>query len=660
MSYELKYPNLFKPIRLGNQIFRNRIFGSPTGYQNLSSEGFPTSEMMRYFERKAIGGAASVAVGESCVDTLRGKGGENHIPLDNPEVVGSLSELAFGISKYGSVPVLELQHAGMFAEESKKLGGQLYAPVEMDAPEGAVVHAEGGKKPRIPQMPEDVILETIELYGDAAARAKFCGFGMVLIHGGHGWFLSQFLSPVINIRDDKWGGSLENRMRLPLAIIENIRKKCGPKYPIEFRMSVTEANKDGYDMDEGVKIAQLLDGKVDLIHASAGNHEVRDAFVVTHPSLFMPDGVNSYLAAEVKKHVSTPVATVGAFTEPGLMEEIIRTGKADVIDVARGLISDPDLPVKARTGNAQDITRCLRCFTCFSYLLTNQQLCCAVNPEIGVEYETKFVTPAAKPKKVLVAGGGIGGMQAALTALARGHQVVLAEKTNRLGGTLRCEEKVPFKDHLDEYLNLQEKRVKEANIELHLNTEVTPEFIAEIGPDAVIAALGARPIKPPIPGIDGANVISAEDAYVYPEKTGDKLVILGAGFVGTELGIYLKGLGKEVTIIEMLPGLNDAGNVLHGLAVDVKLREDGIPVHYSTKAVDISEKGVTGESDGTQTLYEADTVIYAVGQAPLWDEAEALNATAPEFYQIGDCVSPKNVREATKSAFFIANNLGRV
>jgi NADPH-dependent 2,4-dienoyl-CoA reductase/sulfur reductase-like enzyme len=486
---------------------------------------------------------------------------------------------------------------------------------------------------------------------------------MVLIHGGHGWFLSQFLSPLLNTRKDRWGGSLENRMRLPLAIIENIRKKCGPRFPIEFRMSVSEGNEQGYGPEEGVRIAKKLDGKVDLIHASAGNHEVRDAFVVTHPSLFMPDGVNAWLAAEVKKNVKTPVATVGAFTEPELMEEILATGKADVVEVARGLISDPDLPAKARAGKTDDITRCLRCFTCFSYLLTNQQLCCAVNPEIGAEYETKFmIPPPAASKKVLVAGGGIGGMQAALTAAARGHQVILAEKTNRLGGVLRCEENVPFKDHLDAYLNQQERRVREnPAIELRLCQEVTPAFVREIDPEVVIAALGARPVKPPIPGIDGENVLGAEDAYLHPEKTGAKVVILGAGFVGTELGLYLKGLGKEVEILEMLPEINHAGNMLHGLAVDVRLREVGVPVHYSTKAAEITKKGVVGETaDGKKKKYDADTVLYAVGQQPLWDEAEALSATAPEFYQIGDCVSPKNIREATKSAYFIASNIGRV
>jgi pyruvate/2-oxoglutarate dehydrogenase complex dihydrolipoamide dehydrogenase (E3) component len=377
----------------------------------------------------------------------------------------------------------------------------------------------------------------------------------------------------------------------------------------------------------------------------------------------MPDGVNSYLAAEVKKNVSTPVATVGAFTEPELMEEIIATGKADVVDVARGLIADPDLPNKARQGRAEDITRCLRCFTCFSYILTNELLCCAVNPEIGQELESRFEAPPAKSsKKVLIAGGGIGGMQAALTAVERGHKVILCEKTDELGGVLRCEREVPFKEKLDGYLDLQARRVKEAGVDIRLNTEVTAEYAAAEEADVVIAAMGARPIKPPIPGIDGANVISAEDAYVHPEKTGDKVVMLGAGFVGTELGLYLRGMGKEITVIEMMPGITDGGNILHGLAVDVRMKEVGVETRFNTKAVEISDAGVLTENvvTGESVLYEADTVIYAVGQRALGEESDVLLAAAPEFYKIGDCVTPKNIREATKAGHYAAKNIASI
>ncbi|MDR0446305.1 MAG: NAD(P)/FAD-dependent oxidoreductase [Oscillospiraceae bacterium] len=658
-TYKTKYPHLFSPIKLGGTIFRNRIFGAPTGYQDLTYDRFPTPGATAYYARKAMGGAASVAVGECVVDSRSGKGGINHVPLDNPEALASLSALANGISRYGAVAVAELQHAGMYAQESQKMGNRVYGPVDIDNLHGEVVHSDG-EATRVYAMTEEIIEDTIEAYANAAAFAKRCGFGMVLIHGGHGWLISQFLSPFINTRKDKWGGSAENRARFAIAVCDRIREKCGRGFPIEFRMSGTEANRDGYDLDEGIKIAKALDGHVDLIHVSAGNHEVRDAFVVTHPSMFLPDGANSYLAAEIKKHVKTPVATVGAFTEPELMEELIASGRVDVVELARQLIADPDLPIKARDGRESDITRCMRCFTCFSNLISNRQFCCALNPEIGTELIVPDLAPVKTKKTVLIAGGGVGGMQAALTASRRGHHVILCEKSDTLGGALRCEKDVPFKDKLSLYLDLQAKRVAESDIDLRLSTPVTPELVKKLAPDTIIAALGATPVKPPITGIDGGNVFGAEYIYQNADKAGKSAVILGGGLVGTELAIYLAEQGRKVTILEMLPELSDGGNQLHGIALDVKLRELGITVSLSTKALEIKAGGVEAERDGQRVFFDADAVIYAVGQKPRSEEADALRLLAPEFHQLGDCLAPKNIRAATEAAYFAAANIGRI
>ncbi|MDR3309936.1 MAG: NAD(P)/FAD-dependent oxidoreductase [Oscillospiraceae bacterium] len=649
----LKYPLLFQPLTLAGRVFRNRIFGSPTGWQDLSGECFPSPECAAYYERKARGGAATVTVGEMAVDTRRGQGAEVAIPLDNPSAAPSLTRLAEGISRRGAVAVAELQHAGMFAEESARRGNVIYGPVARERAVGGIVHADGGGA--VLEMPERVIYETIEAYADAAAFARKCGFGMVLIHGGHGWLLSQFLSPQINVRRDDWGGSLENRVRLPLAIIKRIKEKCGARFPVEFRISATEANPDGYGLDEGVKIAVALDGKADLIHCSAGHHEVRAAFVVTHPSLFAEDGVNAYLAREIKKHVKTPVAAVGGFTEPELMEETLRTGGADVIAVARELIADPDMPNKARAGREADVTRCLRCFTCFSSVITNRTFCCAVNPEIGAETVAARNEPPERRKKVLVAGGGVAGIEAALTAAARGHDVTLCEKSDRLGGTLRCEENVPFKSKLSAYLDQQERRVLGSGIDLRLNTEVTRELAADEKPDAIIAALGAEPLIPKIDGIGRA--ILAEDVYRDSDLAGKTVAILGGGLVGVELAIFLAQQGRSVTVLEMLPRLSDGGNELHGLALDLKLREVGVTLSLSTRAVKITASGVEAERGGEVIVFPADTVICAVGQSPRSAAAQSLYDVAPEFHMIGDCVSPRNIREAVRQGYFAALDL---
>lgn len=281
-------------------------------------------------------------------------------------------------------------------------------------------------------MMERVIMKHIE----AASLAKRCGFGMVFLHGGHGFLMHQFMSPTLNHRTDEYGGSFENRMRFPLEIIRAVRGAVGPHFPIELRISGSEVYEGGYDVDYGCRIAKAVDGIVDLIHVSAGSHEDARVFTVTHPSMFLEDGVNVRYAAEVKKHVTkSKVATVGALSDPAVLEEIIASGKADVVELARGIICDPDLPNKARTGRDDEIIRCIRCFTCFSNLIKHGHIVCALNPEISDESEQKYARPSAEPKDVLIAGGGVAGMEAALTCEKRGHKVILCEKSDRLGGS---------------------------------------------------------------------------------------------------------------------------------------------------------------------------------------------------------------------------------
>jgi len=258
---------------------------------------------------------------------------------------------------------------------------------------------------------------------------------------------------------------------------------------------------------------------------------------------------------------------------------------------------------------------------------------------------------------VLVAGGGIGGMQAALACAERGHRVILCEKSERLGGVLNCEEGVPFKSKIKAYLAYQRREIGRAAIDVRLNTAVTPELARMLEPDAIIAALGARPLKPAIPGIDGGNVVGAEEAYKRAERLGGKIIVLGGGRVGTELAVYLATLGRKVAIMELMPRLNSGGNILHQNALDVEIAKYGIELFLGARALEIGEAGVTAECRGKTGLYEADTVIYAVGQAPLYDEAAALSLCAPEFYMGGDCAVPKNIMQATAMADACAKNI---
>ncbi|MCF0120933.1 MAG: FAD-dependent oxidoreductase, partial [Oscillospiraceae bacterium] len=471
------------------------------------------------------------------------------------------------------------------------------------------------------------------------------------------------------------------RMRFCLLVIEKVRAAVGRQFPIEIRISGAEIVEGGYDIDEGVRIAEALDGKVDLIHVSAGHHEDDAGSMVTHPTMFLPDGVNVKYAAEIKKHVKTPVATVGALADPAFMEEIIASGQADVIELGRQTLADPDLPIKARMGRDDDINQCMRCFNCFSCSSVNGIFYCATNPKCGHELENKYALPPRKKKTVLIAGGGIGGMQATLTCAEQGHKVILCEKTDKLGGALLCEHNVPFKQKLRLYLERQARLVNEADIDVRMNTAVTPEYARAVAPDVIIAAMGSRPIVPKfIKGWDNENVVGAEEVYYNPSLAGENNVILGGGLVGLELGLWLAKLGKTVTIVEMAPstlaskddgegtsermfgfsGLKYGDPFVHGIAIAEDLKNyPNMTIRTSTKALEIGADGVKVEGRNGVEVIPAETVIYAVGQKPLAEEASALYDCAPEFHQIGDCVAPRNIMNATSVAYQIARDIGR-
>ena len=680
----MTFRNLFTPIILGNTYFKNRLFAAPIGLEYYPAENIhPGDDFIAFFERKARGGAATVSIGSAMVDNNRGAIGPT-VRLDDPTAISPHFRLTSCINRHGAVADIELQHCGANSYHSKLgLGCEIYGAFAMT----------NGMGMDIPEMPEDIIIDTIAKFSDAAQMAKHCGYGMVTIHAGHGWLLNQFLSPENN-RSDKWGGSIENRARIVIAVAEEIKRKCGRGFPVCARISGSEIFDGGYDIDYGIEIAKQLDGYYDLINVSVGAHEAPEVFTATFPNMFLPDGANVKYAAAVKKEVKiSKIATVGALAEPEMLEEIIASGKADVVMLCRQLMADPDTPLKAQTGREKEIRKCLRCFECFSSHFMRQSNVCAINPEIGFEREVKYSDPTpAHKKKVLVAGGGVAGMQAALTASERGHNVILCEKSDVLGGALRSEKYVPFKQNLMKYLDLQGDLLKSSDVEVRLNTEVSPELAREIAPDVIITAFGARPFIPAIPGIDGDNVKSAEYAFLNAGEIKDRVLILGGGLSGMELAIYLAGLGRKVTIMEMANELNFSGNVIHALAIRVEIARLGIEIVTSTKAVEINGQGVIGEyvgdafspaplcdtikrgilqsvvmggqthpeaNIGDRRLYPADTVIYAIGQIPLRDEAAELRDCAPLYYQIGDCREPKNIYAATSTAYTIARDIGR-
>lgn len=643
MSGIERYPNLFKPLRLGNVYFRNRIFSAPTGLLDLTPHYASSFDHFAYFERKAKGGAASVNIGESFVcDYDPGDSRYNIFMMkDHVYNYNELGKLADSIRRHGAVPTIELQHPGA---ASKRNGNNQMAP-------------SGGPNPLDPsimrhEMTEEQIYQIIDEFSDAALYAKNRGFGMVQIHGGHGWLINQFFSPFFNQRKDRWGGSVENRARFGVAIIDEIHRKCGKDFPVEIRISGSEMFDGGYDISGGIEFAKQLEGHADLIHVSVGNPKHPGSVEYTHPGIFMEGGCNVHFAAEIKKHVSTPIATVGGLSDPEQLEEIIATGKADVVEMARGLICDPDLPVKLRTGRDKEVYHCLRCFNCVQEMYQHGRLYCAINPESGKDREILSHHCVPEKKHVLVAGGGIAGMEAAISAAKNGHKVTLCEKSDKLGGVLLCETEVYFKKRVGEYIEHQKYMIEKLGVDVRLNTPVDPALVEEIKPDALIAALGGKPIRPNIPGIDGANVVAVEAAFANPELVKGKTLVIGAGRSGVELGIWLKEKGVDISLVEAQaePGVGNAA---------AKVGEVNLEIAVNTKAKEIKADGVLCDTPDGEKFFPADTVVLALGVTPLWGEVDELSAFAGEFYQIGDCRAPRKIIDATGEAWTVANLIGR-
>ena len=646
------FPNLLAPVKIGNVMFRNRMFCAPTGHTDIVYDGQPSMDAVMYFERKAMGGAATIACGEVVVDPDEFADGRWPREITRTSNY-NYPRLASAINRQGAVSVIELQFTGVNSRDrGTRRDDPAWGPVAMTLPNGVKVAA----------MDDARIQEVIDGFGKAALAAKNAGFGMVCLHGAHGWGLQQFMSPTMNTRTDKWGGNPENRCRFAVMAIDEIHRVCGKDFPVEIRISGSEIVASGYGSDESCRIAEQLDGHADIIHVSVGaiGGSV-ESFARTHVSMFYPQGRNVEYAAEIKKVVKKSlVGTVGGLSDPYFMEEILAAGKADVVYMARGLICDPDLPDKVRQGRPEDIRKCMRCLNCFSECMRHGDFFCAINPEICRERETYYSLPAPKKQRVLVIGGGISGMQAALTAADNGHDVTLCEKSGELGGRILCEVDVPFKKRLHEYIEQQKVSIAAAGIDLRMNTAVTPDYAKNERADVIIAAIGSEPVTPDIPGIGGANVHQAIKVFETPSLAKGKTVILGAGLVGTELAVYLnESAGLDVEVVEMLSEISDGGNIYQRRAIEDIIAQRKIPIHFNTKAVEITDKGVKCEGPAGEAFYSADTVIHAVGMKPYHDEAMGFNQCAPVFKMIGECRKTANILYATSTAYSAAKFIGR-
>lgn len=634
-----KYPNLCKPITIGRITFRNRMFSAPMGGTDITNDGCIGPKSTAFYELRAKGGAGAVTVSECMVhpDT----DGSHAYHLDE-RILNSLACTTYtadAIRRHGAIPSLELSHSGMYAgtymtDKEKQKAMHQWGPSDTVRPDGVPVRA----------LTRSMIQEIVHAYGHVAGLAKRAGFEMLMIHGGHGWLINQFLSPYFNKREDEYGGSLENRCRFAVEVLTAVREAVGPGFPIEFRMSGSELFEGGYDLEEGCRIACQIEPYIDLLHVSAGTYQ--RGFGDTHPSMFKEHGCNVYLAAEIKKHVHVPVATIGGLNDPEQMEEIIRSGQADIVYMARALLADPFLPRKVTENREKEIVKCLRCFTCMAERAATSTRRCTVNPLIGREMEGDEIHPAPVRKKVLVAGGGPGGLYAAYTAARRGHQVILCEKTSEPGGILKSEQALPFKKEMYQLAGTYAKLAADAGVEIRLNTEVTAEYAEKEQADALIIAVGSEPLIPPIPGIQGEHVVIVNNYYREKNKVTEDVVVLGGGLAGCECAIHLGQEGKRVHLVEMRQQLAPDANVRHRPLM-LKEIEKNVCVHTGCRALEVTTEGVVCENqEGEKLLIPGTSVICALGQRSRTSVVGELQDAAPFVRVIGDAAKVSTITNA--------------
>lgn len=644
------YPHLFAPLRIRNFYIKNRIESAP-----LSHSGdvpFYTREAQEMFSTFAKGGVGIVTLGEAGVHSQTGHAHPTMPHLDDTTVLPGLIQTVDVVHKWGALASVELTHSGNRAKGSLLTeGGFVMGPCAMEA------NLYGDS---VVEMDENMMNMVADAYAEAAYLAKFAGCDMINIHGGHGWIISQFLSDLDNHRTDKYGGCIENKARFPLMIVDRIREKCGHDLLIEFRLSAEEGIPGGITIDETVEFAKMLDGKVDIIHVSAATfHETATASRM-FPTVFYPRGCNVENAAKIKAVVKKSyVSVVGGLNDPGHMESILADGKADLVVVGRQMMADPNWPNKARKGKADEIIKCIRCETCISagfiphVPFSSGVLRCSVNPSWGREYEnTRKEDKPEQVKKVLVAGGGPGGMEAAITAASRGHNVILCEKSDHLAANLDYAKQISFKQDIVEFLKSMEVNVRRTpNLKVWLNTEVTEELIKTERPDVLIVACGAEPLLPSIPGMDQPIVHHITDLYKENMEVGQKVVIIGGGLAGCEEGLSLALEGKDVSIVEMKPGLAKDAPYIHWKHLLTKL-DESVTSYCSAKVQAIEADGVCiVDADGNKRKLEADTVLIATGMRATSERYDAWHDLVEDMIFVGDCRCSSKILDAMRTGY---------
>ena len=662
-----KYSHVFQPIRIRGIDFKNRVTLAPPSPNLASEDGLVTHDFVDWFRMFARGGVCTLYAGNCSIDINESRDEAFQLNMNQDRGILPMSWYADMGKQYACHASFEIVHNGENTR-FETVGHLPYSasPRISDNERRAAAMNNREPMPCI-EMTKEKIQETVEKFGAAAGRMKRAGMDIVLVHGGHGNLISQFMSPLYNKRTDEYGGDTKKRARFAIEVCDAIRRHCGENFVIEFRISADEIAPEGMHFDETLEMIGYLKDHIDILHVSAGLHSDFNMAYFNYwcQNYLMDHCFNVHYARDIKaRYPDLLVNTVGSIMSLDYAEEIIANGWADFVSMCRPLMADPDMPRKYAEDRPEDRRPCLRCNACMNHLMIPKPIYCAINPMSAMTSELRdgVVPKAPVKKRVAIVGGGPGGIQAMQTLLDRGHDVTLYEKSSELGGNVIGAAAPPFKVDVRDYLKWMlhmAQKCRERGAKILLNTECTKELLDREQYDAVVIAVGGEPVVPEkIPGIHKPNVFWAPDAERGLVPVGDEVVVIGAGQVGLEAALDYAEQGKKVTVIEMLDARRAMFNSRGGRDI-LKKRNEGevhFDLFYETALQEVRDNCVVAKDVNTGELREikADTVLLAMGIRPRLELVDSLRHSCPETSVaiIGDCNNKAGaIAEAVNQAF---------
>jgi 2-enoate reductase len=662
------FKHLFEPVKIGRVEIKNRIALAPMGTGSIlvDSEGKLGPRGVEYYLERCRGGVGLIishaSKVENEIESLRRGAG---FPLITHVVAGPFAELADTAHAFGTK---------IFVQLSAGFGRTANPRILRDKPVSASVNPNYWDPTIICREVTTEEVETlVKAFGPAAELLAECGIDGVELHGHEGYLFDQFTTAVWNRRTDKYGGELADRLNFSIEVLQEIKRRVGKSFPVQYRFGLKHYMKGlrsgalpgeryveaGRDIEEGLKMARMLEeAGFDALHVDAGCY---DSWYWAHPPGYQKYGCMVDMAAEVKKVVKIPVIAVGRLDVPELAEKVIAEGKADLVAIGRGFLSDPHWARKVEEGRQKHIRPCVGCHDgCMGRLVVGKPTSCAVNPASGREKEYAL-SPTNQSKKVMVIGGGVAGMEAGRVAALRGHRVVIYEKSDKLGGHVTEAVAMPFKEGEQKLLEWYQTELGDLKVEIRLKTEVTPEIIQKSSPEVVVVATGSKPIRLNVPGADRPSVINACDFLARKEQAGQRVVVVGGGQVGCEVGLWLSQQGRKVTVVEKLDDLLIGARPIpwmnRVMLLDL-LKFHKVEVMTDTSLFEVTDKGaVVIHKDSRRETLPADTVIIAVGLESEQGIYRQIQGSLTNLYLIGDAREAKNIMNAIWDAYEVARTI---